>query len=553
MKPIEVIYDIELFPNRLCVAYQKGDDKIKVEDDLSKILNIPFNNPKYLFVGFNIRRYDQPILEALMSGDKIEQLYQLSYDIIQTDLNVYSYNTNIVDLYEICPKLSKTSLKGFGHRFNYPILQNLPYDPQKILSDKEWEDVKNYSHHDIKITKLLWEKLKPEYKVRQSLKRFFNIKTEFGGAPNLAAKAILSELGNTRLSYDTQTLIKMDNLKLSDEMKAYYDEATDLSFKDYKDLNFPSMLKGAHYVKGCKLNIKLGGLHGVLRPGYYKNVYEYDVVSYYPSIILNCKIGSDLFRKIYKKIYDRRLALKKANSPDAESLKLVLNSIYGKLSDKWADSRIFSPNLGLSICLLGQFYIIDLIEKLENEEVLFANTDGVIVKTPIKESVLKEWEERTGFKMKIKAYKDFILKDVNSYYAQTPEGLIERKKEFRERQWTHNVKATIIQKIIVDYFLKGAEPLLTVFKGESIDYCFFVRSKGELMYDGELLGDKKVRYYCSTNGGTLESVHDEKRHIKVQAKTPVTLYMNTDDKIDNINYDWYVKEALKIIKIIEGG
>lgn len=548
---IPVIYDIEVYYNRFCVAFKRGNEPVKVLDDLDKILKIPFINEKYRFIGYNNRRYDQPILEALAQGKNKKQLWQLSNEIIKENKNAISWNKNIIDLYEICPKIYKNggaSLKEFGHRLGYPILKNLPFPFDQELTDKEWQKVKDYCIHDVNITALLWDKLEDEYDTRQELSHLFDITTEFGGAPKLAEKCILSKLEDGRVTTHLK-LYPQDNLILSPLLKSFYDECFSHPMKYYQDGNRPEFMSEKHNIKGLNVDIKVGGLHGFAEAGIYRDAYDYDVSSYYPSLILNCKLGTPKFRRIYQMIYNKRLQLKKQGSVHAKSLKLVLNSLYGKMNDyKYGNEQIYAPNVALSICLLGQFYLLDLIEKLDEGQVILANTDGLIVTHPIEPSILKEWQERTGFNMECNKYKIFIAKDVNSYFARDENGNEKRKKEFLNRSWTHNVRAAAIQKIALGTIFDKPYRL------KPIDFCFFAKATGDkkLLLNGEELSDNKVRYYVSTGSDVLER-KSEKSKSRLVADSGVTLLMNIPDNIKdlpNINYDWYTKQADKLLRSV---
>jgi DNA polymerase elongation subunit (family B) len=63
----------------------------------------------------------------------------------------------------------------------------------------------------------------------------------------------------------------------------------------------------------------------------------------------------------------------------AESLKIIINSVYGKLSLK--SSIVYDPLMGNQVTLRGQLYLIDLIEALvaAGGELLMGNTDGLLL------------------------------------------------------------------------------------------------------------------------------------------------------------------------------
>jgi len=548
-----IIYDIEIFKNRFLLGL-KCDGKIKLIDDLNIIRKINFEDSRVKFIGYNNRYYDHPILECVKFGYSQEDIYKLSVDIIYKKNRIRSFSKNIIDLFELYPKQGKVSLKEIGHRFQYKILENLPYDYDSELNDNEWEHVKSYNEHDLNITEMLWDKMKPIYDARQNLKLFFNVPVEIlGGAANLAQRCILSKLGNNHI-VNSYELKKQNNLRLESPYKEFYDECFDISTREYLKGKRPEfMLNNNKYnINGCDLNIQLGGIHGANKSGIYSEVYNYDVTSYYPSIILNCNLGSDSFRNIYQYVYNERLKFKEQNSQYQESLKLILNSIFGKFNDhKFSDERIYAPNLSLTICLLGQFYIIDLLLKLKNNPCLIVNTDGIFCKNPIDETVLNEWKQRTGFKLSYKKYKLMLIKDVNNCY-----GIDENKNEYRKGEfllpsWLNSAKAPIIHKAAINYLLRGIKLNETIRGSKNMfDFCFFKKAKQghQLLFDGKPLKDPKIRFYASTDGKVLEHITDL-RTSKIIKNSNVSLLMNVEQR-NNINYGWYEQQSKNLINRI---
>ncbi len=542
-----VFYDLEVYPDRFLMGWL-GCDGVTQYDGVRAVrtkLERCFGSGLKL-IGFNNRRYDHPILEHVLRGADERGAYELSRNIIAGS-NSISWNTDIIDLYEICPKIARASLKEFGHRMGYPILETLPYPYDEVLDANQWENVKEYNKHDLFITRMLWLRLKGEYEGRQRLKVFFDIKTEFGGVPRLAEKAIISKLDDCTIDRSGK-LHKSNNLVLPECFNNMYEEAFAFPVARYLAGEKPDFMNEKHNVKGCNVKFGVGGLHGDSTPGLYYDAYDYDVASYYPSIILNSKLGGERFRSLYKKIYDDRLALKRAGSKDADVLKLVLNSLYGKLADKYASKQIYAPNLALTICFLGQFYLVDLLCKLGEGQPIIANTDGVVCRTEIDQGVIDEWEKRTKFKLNKTKYRVIIVKDVNGYYAVREDGKIKRKKEFLETSWGHNVKAPIIQRAVVDNLLNDI-PIGDTIRDKDVtpyDYCFFSKARrgNSLLLDGEELSSPKIRYYVSTQGHVLER-QSPKIRARIVKLSKVKLLMEIKP-IDDINYDWYIEQANRL-------
>ena len=145
-----------------------------------------------------------------------------------------------------------------------------------------------------------------------------------------------------------------------------------------------------------------GGLHSVdLARVYYATkrhrLISVDVQSFYPSLISTKGIGpaayGDTGRETYRAIVARRLAVKKAAKEtqepaererltvQADGLKLVLNSFFGKLGDPHC--TLYDPGAFLAVTLSGQLMLIDLIERLTDAkvDVLSANTDGLFLRS----------------------------------------------------------------------------------------------------------------------------------------------------------------------------
>ena len=137
----------------------------------------------------------------------------------------------------------------------------------------------------------------------------------------------------------------------------------------------------------------------------------------------------------------------------SDSLKLVLNSAFGKLSNRW--SCMYDPAGMLNVTLTGQLVLLMLIETLEDSgcQVHSANTDG-IVHEPGYDIILNGWQEVTGFGLEHTPYRALYSRDVNNYMAITTEGKIKCKGVFAEPGLRKNPAMPIIYKAVVDRLSK---------------------------------------------------------------------------------------------------
>lgn len=173
-----------------------------------------------------------------------------------------------------------------------------------------------------------------------------------------------------------------------------------------------------HRAFGCDIEFSLGGLHGVNSDGVkrFENVKLLDVASLYPNIInyLNA-LGTETTAS-YKRIVERRLAVKHTHEQLQQALKLVINSCYGLMKNKY--SILFNANAALSVCIFGQIALYDLCERLAPTcRLININTDGVAFTTSSNDykRVWKEWENDYSFELEEDSFDLFIQKDVNNY------------------------------------------------------------------------------------------------------------------------------------------
>jgi hypothetical protein len=116
----------------------------------------------------------------------------------------------------------------------------------------------------------------------------------------------------------------------------------------------------------------------------------------------------------------------------ANSNKTKLNGTFGKLGSPY--SIFYAPSEMIQVTLTGQLALLMLIEALElaGIQVLSANTDGIVIKTPraiawLRDAIIAEWERATGLVTEAAFYRLFASRDVNSYVAITMDGTIKTK------------------------------------------------------------------------------------------------------------------------------
>lgn len=181
-------------------------------------------------------------------------------------------------------------------------------------------------------------------------------------------------------------------------------------------------------MNGLPVSIRLGGIHSINGRSVEHDVIDYDVASYYPSIMLRYGFkpacASDGFIPALQEITEERLKRKKAkDTVAANALKILINSVFGLMLQKRYDAKSISDKMmGYSVTLNGQLLLLDLCEKLEQAgaNIIMLNTDGVSFTNPKTidyKSVVTEWERRTLMEGEYSNYSTMYISSISNYIA----------------------------------------------------------------------------------------------------------------------------------------
>ena len=189
---------------------------------------------------------------------------------------------------------------------------------------------------------------------------------------------------------------------------------------------------------------------------------------------------------------------------DAESLKVVINSSFGKMGNQY--SSLYSPQLVIQITLTGQLALLMLIETLElaGIEVISGNTDGLVIYTnrnneALLNTVVKRWEKVTGFETEETAYKSIHMRDVNSYIAIREDGSVKLKGAYRLKDISKNPVNEVCVRAVVNRLTHGQDVKELIMGCTDIrDFLTLRVVRGGAYKDGIYLG-KTVRWYKSIN------------------------------------------------------
>jgi hypothetical protein len=367
-------------------------------------------NKEEVWIGYNSRSYDQYILKGLLLDF---DPYEISKFIIADGRKGWEYS-NALNVFDVMTSMhGLKQLEGFmGNDIRET---EVSFKTERKLSKEELREVETYCRHDVEQTMEVFLNRIDEFESQLSLLNTFQLPLKLIHKTKPQLAAII--LGANRHSYRDEFQITLpDTLRLS-KYQYIADWYNDLANRDYN-----KFLKTA--VAGVPHIFAWGGLHGAVSNYQGEGLYlSIDVASYYPALMIEYNF---LSRSVadpdkYRQIRDERIRLKKEKSPLQQPYKIVLNSTYGAMKDKY--NALYDPRQANNVCVGGQLLLLDLIEKLEPFcQLIQSNTDGVIVKlgsgdVNAIESICTEWEERTGMALEYETFTRIYQKDVNNYSA----------------------------------------------------------------------------------------------------------------------------------------
>jgi len=586
-----VVLDCEVYPNYFLVAFKsldlgkiitieiKGENNVLDNESHRKLNTIM--QTRHTF-GFNSRNYDIPVILFALRRKSASQIHQLSSFIIEN--NAYGWQTmqkfglnwdknkiKHFDVQEPAPGV-KVSLKLYGGRMHSKRLQDLPIEPNSMLTDKEMQDTLLYCINDLDTTIDLYNSIKDRIDLRVDMSKQYDQDLMSKSDAQIAEALIKSELSkknphknikapklpdNLSFKPDIPEFIKFETKQLQDILDIIKNHHFKLDAKG--SVKLPPELKKAKIEIGNSIyQIGIGGLHSTesnqaMVPKADELLIDKDVASYYPAIIVNNDLypkhlGTD-FLDVYKDIMATRLKAKKeGNKVINESLKIVLNGTYGKLGSKY--SVIYSPDLLVTVTLTGQLSLLMLIEKLELKgiSVVSANTDGFVSllkkdQYELYSIVCFDWELITGFDLEENKYKGLFSRDVNNYFAITEYG-IKRKGIFVVDELSKNPGGAICVNAIVEYLVNKTPIEKTIKECKDITQFLLVRSvTGGAVFKDKYLG-RVVRWIYSTKGNTITYKIREDIDLTATRK----ILKENKDQIKPEKFDIIIKASKKQLK-----
>lgn len=452
-----------------------------------------------IFVGYNIRQYDQYIFKGVLLGFNPKDVNDW---IIVKDKMGWQYsdlfrniNINIFDIMTTFHDLK--TLEGFmGNNIKET---SVDFTIDRKLTAAEIAESIEYCRHDVQQTMKVFLKRKEEFDAQMALLKEFNLPLNLISKTKVQLSAMIlnarKQIRDDEFDIEYPNTLKLDKYR---HIKQWYDNPLNRNYDKSLEID----------VAGVPHIFAWGGLHGArnnyIESGQFLNV---DVESYYPSLMLRYGWGSrncpslDKFKMIYKK----RLKLKREGKKTEQApFKIVLNGTYGAMKDKY--NNLYDPRQANNVCVGGQLLLLDLIEKLENHcDIVQSNTDGILVKLRNNreevENICHEWEKRSGMVLEFDEFVKVIQKDVNNYIIVDKNGKYKSKGAYVKKLNALDFDCAILNEAVINYFVKGVPVEETILNcDELIKFQKIVKvSSGYdyALHGIEKLNDRTLRVFAS--------------------------------------------------------
>lgn len=499
-KLLEQFFDFEVYPEWWCCVIGRYPQDDNIPEDIKEdfivvtsddpcarenLLQI-MRNRDYVNFGYNIKKYDNIILNGIASGFTPHQLRILNECIIDEDaqykdaeharISAFAYKRYTDFVYQDMLDDNTGSLKEKEACMQLDIRETtVPFD--KIdLTQEDKDEIISYCKHDVWASMQFYKLvLKPFIATKLLVGRVFNIPMEEcykSTNAQLSAKALNAE---KRKFADAER----EDIQIPDGLK------------DYIRYSLPSTIVDRLCASKDKFEVNLfgntvsysnGGIHSVpIRPLSVKKTENYtiiaeaddewalinaDAASFYPATMINwhCLSRAVKHPEKFADMYHARLDFKKVIEPfeekygkyperapkeeyehyknckeTSQAYKLILNTTYGASGNKYL--ALSDPYMTTYTCRLGQLLLTSLANNIytqigkENIQIVQTNTDGILcyirrTKIDMLKQICDIFTDITKIMIELEEEKKIWQRDVNNYIMVKNNGRIKSKGGF---------------------------------------------------------------------------------------------------------------------------
>lgn len=471
-----IIFDFEVFKYDCllgAVELDGNNKRIFQTWDLDEITQFYKQHVDDIWVGHNNSFYDNHILQAVVKGKSEPEIKRISDEIVEGKRHPY---VNIPLIYYDLMSEHMISLKAVEAAVGKNIsTTEVDFKLDRPLTEEEKLKTESYNRDDLDQTLDDFGWLQSTFALRLDVIKEFHLPIE-----NIYATG-------TQLAENVLHAKKIDGIedwyvkpKLYPQLQVKNQQVLDFYLNEDFRKKAPKN-KLSVELCGVPHQIGSGGIHAAQKKYHADWAYYFDVSGYYNLVMINYDLLPrsipQEYRELYKFMYEEQLRLKKIDPNKRWVYKVILLSVFGAMTNEHC--KFYDPNNGTLVTMTGEIFLVDLLEKLEGKvDLIQSNTDGVIAKPlpGVKDeelvAIINEWQERTGFVLKLEKVYDIHQRDVNCYMYKTESGKIktlgEAVKHYDawENPFAEDVymakEPVIIEQGIVDYFMFNKSPEETV-------------------------------------------------------------------------------------------
>lgn len=463
-----LFFDFEVFKYDWLVV---GIDPIHkkeyvIVNDKRKLQKLYNDYKQDIWIGYNCRNYDQYILKSILLDFNPKEVNDF---IIVKKRKGWEYsslfNKISLNLFDVMPNppVSLKTLEGF---LGYNIHEtSVPFSIERKLTNHEIEETIKYCRFDVQNTIEVFLKRKDEFDAQMDLLKAFKLPLSCLGKTQAQLAAVILDAKAVRFNDDW-------NIRLPDNVQLGKYKAVGEWFLNPDNHREDASL--VMNIAGLEHTIAWGGVHAgipqtTVEVADDEVMFDADVGQLYPNIMRIYNLLSRAARKpeMLGYVLDTSMRLKaEGKKKEREPYKRQCNIFYGAMGDKF--NPLYDELHRKLVCVFGQVFLIDLIDKIEDIVYLInSNTDGIFFKVKKKDVAelkrrVDEWQVRTGLEMEYSEFTKFISKDVNNYLAVKADGKIHAKGAYVKNLSDLDYDLPIVNEALRNYMIFGTPVEVTI-------------------------------------------------------------------------------------------
>lgn len=579
-----LFFDFEVFKyDWLIVAIDPIQKKeYNIVNNQRKLESLYYRYKNDIWVGHNVRDYDQYIHQSILCGFNPKEVNDW---IIVQDRKGWEFSSLLrkypLNLFDTMPNppVSLKALEAFMGKNIHET--SVPFDIDRPLTEQEIQETLNYCRDDVLNDIEVFLRRKGEFDAQIDLLKAFDLPLSNIGKTQAQLAAVIFNAKKQKFK-DEWDIRLPDNLQLG---KYQFVGDWFLDKKNHKYEHYITGKNGKPKKEKVHLECEIAGLphiiawggihaggiiHEVCSPD--EVIIDADAGQLYPNLMRIYKLLSRAARKpeMLEYILDKSMTLKaQGKKKEREPYKRQCNIVYGASGDK--ANALYDPLMRNLVCVYGQVFFIDLIDKIEDiVKLINSNTDGLFFKLKRKDLPelyrrIEAWEERTQLKMEYAEYTKFVSKDVNNYVAVRSDGSVHAKGAYVKDLNDLDYDLAIVNEAVRNYIVYGMSVEDTVFScrefrkfqkvvklSKLYEWVEHENGQGTIKFD-----NKAYRTFASndSNDKRLMACRNTDKGLerKKFGGTADNCFICNDDLTNmeipsKLDRQWYIDEAYKRIK-----